>query len=86
MYKFVLFVSVVVVIASYNMGLETLYLASQEGMIDDGDFVFILFELDQLNVDRKAKLPYRWFDNFYLRKYRSVVMIVLKPVAFKEQP
>ena len=57
--------SVVLVIGSYEIGLETLYLAKQEGMIN-GDFVFILFELNQATVDRKSKYPFLWFFNYHI--------------------
>lgn len=51
---------VVLVIASYDYALETLYLARGEGMIN-GDFAFIVFELNQLRVTLAEKQNFRWF-------------------------
>ena len=52
--------SVVLVIGSYTIGLETLYLAKQQEMISR-DYAFILFELDQLAVKRNNRLKFFWF-------------------------
>ena len=68
------FASVVVVIGSYIIGLETLYLAKQEGMIN-GEFVFILFELNQAFVERYTKLPFMWFNNILLGRYRLAISV-----------
>ena len=68
-------ISVVIVVASYEVGLETLYLAKQEGMIN-GDYAFILFELNQGYVDRKKNVPFLWFKHVFLNRYRFVLKIV----------
>ena len=47
-------------IASYEYALETLYLAKGEDMIN-GEFVFIIFELNQLKVTRATQLNFWWF-------------------------
>ena len=65
--SFLFCLSVVLVIGSYTIGLETLYLAKQQGMID-GDYAFILFELDQLAVKRNNKLKFFWFKQQILLK------------------
>lgn len=57
---YILFVSVVIVISAYTIAMETLYLAKKEGMIN-GEFAFILFELDQLTVSRNNNLKFFWF-------------------------
>lgn len=65
------FSTVVLVIGDWTVGLETLYLAKQEGMIN-GDFVFILFELNQGLVHRRKKVSFLWFYNYFLNKHRFV--------------
>ena len=61
---------VVLVIASYDYALETLYLAKGEGMIN-GDFAFIVFELNQLRVTLAKKQNFRWF--FYNLIFQRLV-------------
>lgn len=61
---------IIVVVASHEVGLETLYLAKQEGMIN-GEFAFILFELNQGFVSRRSMLPFLWFTHVLLGKYRN---------------
>ncbi|XP_068761985.1 atrial natriuretic peptide receptor 1-like [Montipora capricornis] len=61
---------IVIVVASYEVGLETLYLAKQEGMIN-GDYAFILFELNQGYVVRKNNVPFLWFKHVFLNRYRN---------------
>ena len=59
------------VIGEYVIGLETLYLAKQVGMIN-GKFAFIIFFLDH-NFVRKATTPgteFPWFLNYLNFKYR----------------
>ena len=59
------------VIGDYFIGLETLYLAKQVGMIN-GKFAFIIFFLDH-NFVRKATTPglqFIWFFNYMNTKYR----------------
>ena len=59
------------VIGEYVIGLETLYLAKQVGMIN-GKFAFIIFFLDH-NFVRKATTPglqFIWFFNYMNTKYR----------------
>ena len=59
------------VIGEYVIGLETLYLAKQVGMIN-GKFAFIIFFLDH-NFVRKATTPgteFSWFLNYLNLKYR----------------
>ena len=59
------------VIGEYIIGLETLYLAKQVGMIN-GKFAFIIFFLDH-NFVRKATSPglqLIWFLNYLHAKYR----------------
>ena len=59
------------VIGNYFIGLETLYLAKQVGMIN-GKFAFITFHLDYNSV-RKATTPgtdFRWFLNYLNANYR----------------
>ena len=51
---------VVLVIASYDYALETLYLAKGEGMIN-GEFAFVIFQLDQLQVTYAQNMSFRWF-------------------------
>ena len=53
---------VVLVIASYDYALETLYLAKGEGMIN-GEFAFVIFQLDQLKVThiQEMGLSFWWF-------------------------
>ncbi|CAH3039755.1 unnamed protein product [Pocillopora meandrina] len=58
---------IVLVIGSYTISLETLYLAKQQEMIN-GDYAFILFELDQLTVKRNNKLKFFWFEQQILLK------------------
>ena len=47
-------------IASYDYALETLYLAKGEGMIN-GDFAFIVFQLNQLRVTVANQQSFWWF-------------------------
>ncbi|XP_015762338.1 PREDICTED: speract receptor-like [Acropora digitifera] len=61
---------IIVVVASHEVGLETLYLAKQEEMIN-GEFAFILFELNQGFVSRKSSLPFLWFQHGLLGNYRN---------------
>ena len=59
------------VIGEYVIGLETLYLAKQVGMIN-GKFAFVIFFLDH-NFLRKALTPglkFFWFFNYMNIKYR----------------
>ena len=59
------------VIGTYFIGLETLYLAKQVGMID-GKFAFIIFYLDY-NLVSKAATPraeFWWFINYLNLRYR----------------
>ena len=59
------------VIGDYFIGLETLYLAKQVGMIN-GKFAFIILFLDY-NFVRKATAPgltFVWFLNYLNAKYR----------------
>ena len=59
------------VIGNYFIGLETLYLAKQVGMIN-GKFAFITFYLDY-NFVRTATTPGHevwWFLNYLNAKYR----------------
>ena len=59
------------VIGDYFIGLETLYLAKQVGMIN-GKFAFIIFFLDH-NFVRKATIPgteFFWFLNYLNANYR----------------
>ena len=72
------------VVASHEVGLETLYLAKQEGMIN-GDFAFILFELNQGFVNRRMNLQFLWFTPGLLRKHRFVQYIRAKCPFFKCQ-
>ena len=61
------------VIGDYFIGLETLYLAKQVGMIN-GKFAFIIFHLNH-NFIRKATTPgleLFWFFNYLNAKYRWV--------------
>ena len=69
--KFLCLFLVVLVIGSYEIGLETLYLAKQEGMIN-GDYAFMLFELDQLIVDRNNKFSFFWHFHRLLKNERLV--------------
>ena len=69
------------VVASHEVGLETLYLAKQEGMIN-GEFAFILFELNQGFVSRRSELPFLWFTHVLLGKYRFVQFILRQNVFF----
>ena len=65
------FFIVVLVIGDYVIGLETLYLAKREGMIN-GKFAFIIFRLNH-NFVRKSTTPgleFFWFFNFLNFKYR----------------
>ena len=67
------FFIVVLVIGDYFIGLETLYLAKQVGMIN-GKFAFIIFHLNH-NFIRKATSPglrFLWFFNYLNAKYRQV--------------
>ena len=64
-------VLVVLVIASYEYALETLYLAKGEGMIN-GEFAFIIFQLNQLEVTRAKKLNFWWFYHTLLAHKRLV--------------
>ena len=68
-----MFVLVVLVIASYAYGLETLYLAKQEGMIN-GEFAFIVFQLNQLEVTRAKEKDFWWFYHT-LRAHERLVGI-----------
>lgn len=61
---------IVLVIGDWTVSLETLYLAKQEGMIN-GDFVFILFELNQGDVHRRKGLPFFWFYNYFHNELRN---------------
>ena len=59
------------VFGTYFIGLETLYLAKQVGMIN-GKFAFIVFHLDHLFV-KKAATPgteFWWFINYLNFKYK----------------
>ena len=51
---------VVLVIASYDYALETLYLANGEGMIN-GEFAFVAFQLNQLRALSVKRQKFRWF-------------------------
>ena len=65
------FFIVVLVIGTYFIGLETLYLAKQVGMIN-GKFAFIVFHLDH-GFARKATTPgteFFWFANYLNSNYR----------------
>ena len=67
------FFIVVLVIGDYFIGLETLYLAKQVGMINR-KFAFIIFHLNH-NFIRKATTPglqLLWFLNYLNAKYRQV--------------
>lgn len=67
----ILFVLVVLVIASYAYGLETLYLARGEGMVN-GEFSFIVFQLNQLEVTRAQEQNFWWFYHTLLGYERLV--------------
>ena len=65
------FFIVVLVIGDYFIGLETLYLAKQVGMIN-GKFAFIICRLNH-NFVRKATTPgleFFWFFNYLNFKHR----------------
>ena len=64
-------VVVVLVIASYDYALETLYLAKGEGMIN-GEFAFVIFHLDQLKVTLANKKNFWWFYPTLLAHERLV--------------
>lgn len=64
-------VLVVLVIASYDYALETLYLAKGEGMIN-GEFAFVIFQLDQLMVTLAKKQNFWWFYHTLLALQRLV--------------
>ena len=63
------------VIGEYFIGLETLYLAKQVGMIN-GKFAFIIFRLNH-NFVRKATTPgleFLWFFNYLNLQHRYVTL------------
>ena len=64
-------------IASYDLAKETLYLAKKEDMIN-GDFVFILFELNQASVARAMEHNFFWFyHRQFLTPFRLVSIFLL---------
>lgn len=46
----------------FNIALEGMLHAFDENMTN-GDYVFIIFELDQLQVGIKTDLPFKWFHS-----------------------
>lgn len=69
-----LFLSVVVFVADFYIAREGMLHAYDEDMIN-GDFVFIIFELDQTQVSLYTEQPFKWFFSSYprtLNRYHHV--------------
>lgn len=56
----IFFPSVIILATEYNLAFESLDVAGSLGM-NDGRFVFILFELDPIQAWNKTKTPSNWF-------------------------
>ncbi|XP_048576040.1 atrial natriuretic peptide receptor 1-like isoform X3 [Nematostella vectensis] len=87
---------IVIFISSWAIAREGIYVATQENMVS-GDYIFIMFELNQQTVKKKMNLPFLWFESelpemnrtkettaAVKKGFRAVLMLAVKSASGKD--